>query len=461
MTVFRDKIAAVVAASLSLSFSLSLGPAASAGPARSPPPVSATLPDGPDLSAPGAFLVGVLRLDLIHADQPDPSLPLVNGHAPHHDRTLPLTVWFPAASSATAQLAHYHDHQPGAFPTGGRQGAARLAAQPVRGGAFPLVIFSHGYRGWATGFADLAEGLASRGYVVAAIDHQDLEPGTPAERAASLAAVVALRSADQRFVVSELARRVGEGPLAGVYDPGRAALIGYSMGGFGAVVTAGSGFAAASPLMHMAPDGVLAPFAEGAALEAPPPQLKAVVLFAPWGGSEPLRAWAPSGLARIAAPTLVVVGDHDDVSGYEGGVRWIYDQLSGTERWLLVYQNARHNIVGDGLAAVEDRDFAAVERFEEPVWRRDRILAVNRHFVTAFLDKVLKGDAAHGAYLAPPTEKADAGQWPLAPDARALGRTARPDDPDSKGYWPGFQRRWALGLELHHAGPQSTASTQP
>ncbi len=455
MTALVRSLAALAAAGLCLGSGL----ASAAAPA--PVPVSATLPDGPDLSAPGAFAVGVLRLDLVHADQPDPSLPLVNGHAPHHDRTLPLTIWFPAAPGAGLALAHYHDHQPGAFAAGGRAGAALLQAKPLRGQGFPLVIFSHGYRNWATGFADLAEGLASRGYVVAAIDHGDMEPQTPAERTASLAAVIALRSADQRFVMAELARRSAEGPLAGVYDPQRTALIGYSMGGFGAVTTAGSGFAAASPLPRMAPDGVLAPFTEGAPSEAPPAQLKAVVLFAPWGGSEPLRAWAPSGLARISAPTLVVVGDHDDVSGYEGGVKWIYDHLTGAERWLLVYQNARHNIVGDGLAAVEDRDFVAVERFEEPVWRRDRILAINRHFVTAFLDKTLKGDAAHGAYLATPTERADAGAWPLGPNERVFGRTARADDPASKGYWPGFQRRWALGLELRHAPADTAAATQP
>jgi predicted dienelactone hydrolase len=457
MTTFLRSAAVAVAASLCL------GPGwvARAAPVSATVPVSDTLPDGPDLSAPGAFPVGVLRLDLVHADQPDPSQPMVSGHVPHRDRTLPLTVWFPAAPGAGLSLAHYHDHQPGAFAAGGRTGAALLRALPLHGQGFPLVIFSHGYRNWATGFADLAEGLASRGYVVAAIDHGDVEPGTPADRAMSLAAVIALRSADQRFVVAELARRVGDGPLAGVYDPRRVALIGYSMGGFGAVTTAGSGFAATSPLTRVAPDGVLEPYTEGVASEVSPANLKAVVLFAPCGGSEPLRAWAPSGLARIAAPTLVVVGDHDDVSGYEGGVKWIYDHLTGAERWMLVYQNARHNIVGDGLAAVEDRDFVAVERFEEPVWRRDRILAINRHFVTAFLDKVLKGDAAHGAYLATPTEKADAGQWPLGPNERVFGRTARADDPGAKGYWPGFQRRWALGLELHHAGPDAAPSTHP
>ena len=92
MTALFRSVVATVAAGISLGIGPGLAPAAS--PAPQPVPVSATLPDGPDLSVPGGFPVGVLRLDLVHADQPDPSLPRVNGHVPSHDRTLPLTVWF-------------------------------------------------------------------------------------------------------------------------------------------------------------------------------------------------------------------------------------------------------------------------------------------------------------------------------------------------------------------------------
>ena len=36
--------------------------------------------------------------------------------------------------------------------------------------------------------------------------------------------------------------------------------------------------------------------------------------------------------------------------------------------------------------------FVTREFFDEPVWRKDRITAINQHFVTAFLDLNLKGD---------------------------------------------------------------------
>ncbi len=398
------------------------------------------IPDGPELSAPGPYAVGVTAIDLVRKDAP--SLTAPGGRA---DRTLPLTVWFPA-TGGTAH-ARYLDHAPGAQPQG-REAGAFADAKPVRGKAFPLVVLSHGYKNWATGFSDLAEGLASRGYVVAAIDHRDLDPPVPQQ--VSFGEVVLDRSADQRFVIAELTRRAGSGPLAGVYDPTRVALIGYSMGGFGAVETAGAGLDPASPLAKLGPPGLFDPQLQGAPSSAPPSALQAVVLFAPWGGAAPLRAFGEAGLAQVKAPTLVVVGDHDDVSGYDGGVKWIYDHLTGADRRMLVYQNAHHNIVGDGIVSQSERDFIWAERLEEPVWRRDRILSINRHFVTAFLDATLKGDAAHAAFLNVPTVRADEGVWPLAQGQSVGAAFAAPTDEASKGYWPGFHRRWALGLELHH-----------
>lgn len=409
----------------------------------------AALPDGPQLSAPGAYAVGVATMELVRKDAP--SLSAASGRA---DRVLPLTVWFPATASAGAERVRYRDHAPGAQAQG-REGAALASASPIKGKGFPLVVLSHGYKNWATGFSDLAEGLASHGYVVAAIDHRDLDP--PAPQQLSFGEVVLDRSADQRFVIAELTRRAATGPLAGVYDPSRVALIGYSMGGCGAVETAGAGLDPASPLAKLGPGTLFDAQLQGAAGAAPPPVLKAVVLFAPWGGSQPLRAFSEAGLATVTAPTLVVVGDHDDVSGYDGGVKWIYDHLTASDRRMLVYQNAHHNIVGDGIVSQEVRDFAWAERLEEPVWRRDRILSINRHFVTAFLDATLKGDAAHAAFLAVPTVRADEGVWPLAQGQSVGAAFAAPTDEASKGYWPGFQRRWALGLELHHDRPSAGA----
>jgi predicted dienelactone hydrolase len=422
-----------------------------------------TLADGPALSAPGAYPVGVRTLTLANPNQPDLlASDLATGKIVRHDRVLPVTIWYPTAKPK-AGVATVRYTQPGATPAAPpvfyRAGGAYPDAAPVRGQHFPLVVLSHGYRNWATSFADLAENLASKGYVVASIEHRDLEPKTLQNPQLSFATTLITRVADQRFVIAELTRLAGEGALRDVYDPGDIALIGYSMGGFGALATMGAGLDSQGPLYRLAPYDLLKPFTTldpdfAAGL---PKGVKAMVALAPWGGAPPLRAWSAEGLAPVTVPTLLIVGDQDDVSGYDPGVAWLYANLNGADRRMLVYENARHNIALDGVTPSQERSFTDIERHEEPVWRRDRILAINRHFITAFLDERLKGDAVHGAYLTVPTPRAADGAWPLAQGASVGGRFAGPDDAGAAKYWPGFQRRWALGLRLVHATPGSIA----
>jgi predicted dienelactone hydrolase len=427
------------------------------------------LSDGPALAAPGGYPVGLITETLTEKDQPDlVASDLANGKLARGDRALPLTIWYPAtrpaAGASTVNYTMPDKPAAGKTPTWVpyKQGGAYPSAKPVRGQAFPLVVISHGYRNWATSFSDLAENLASKGYVVVAIDHHDLEPTTLASPPLSFATTVITRVADQRFVIDALTKGAGQGWLRDVYDPNNTALIGYSMGGFGALATMGAGLDPSGPLAKMMPGGLLATFTDNdpGFAAGVPKGVKAMVAFAPWGGAPPLRAWTAQSLARITVPSLLIVGDHDDVSGYADGVAWLYGAMQSADRSLLVYENARHNIARDGTPPSLVGEFQSVERYEEPVWRRDRILTINRHFITAFLDARLKGDKAHGAYLAVPTPKAGDGTWPPAQGAATSGAYASPSDPASANYWPGFQRRWALGLQLRHDAP-AVPSAEP
>lgn len=437
---------------LALSLSL-LAPAAQAGE---------VLVDGPLLSRAGDYPVGARTLTLTNPDQPDLlASDLMAGTIARRDRVLPVTVWYPAAKPA-AGATKVQYRRPGPTPAAPdvayKTGGAFADAKPVSGQHFPLVVLSHGYRNWATSFSDLAENLASKGYVVASIEHRDLEPSALPVPQLSFATVLITRVADQRFVIDQLQKQAGEGPLKDVYDPANTALVGYSIGGFGALTTLGAGLDPQGPLYGLVPHALLKPFTtlDPTFAAGAPKGVKAMVAFAPWGGSPPLRAWSAQGLAAMKTPSLLVVGDQDDVSGYDQGVSWLYSSLTGSDRYLLTYENARHNIALNGVTSQEAGDFQAIERHEEPVWRRDRILAINSHFLTAFLDAKLKGDAAHGAYLTVPTQRAADGAWPLAQGASVGDQVAKPGDEATKGYWPGFQRRWATGLRLRH----DTASTQ-
>lgn len=134
----------------------------------------------------------------------------------------------------------------------------------------------------------------------------------------------------------------------------------------------------------------------------------------------------------------------------DAGAAVLVERLTGARRWLLVFENARHNIGANGMPPGLPNDFRTWTYFEEPVWRRDRIIDINRHFVTAFLDLSLRGDASRSVMLQPLKGRAKEYAWPEAFGTPATGKYA--GAPASNiGYWAGFQRRWALGLRLENA----------
>ena len=186
--------------------------------------------------------------------------------------------------------------------------------------------------------------------------------------------------------------------------------------------------------------------------DTPVPGLKALILFGPWGGSPTARMWLPTSLSQISAPTLVIDGDRDDIADYANGVHWLYDHLARSDRYLLTYREARHNIAMNAAPVSVARDYLYIDKFDEPVWRKDRILAINAHMITAFLDLHLKGISDRAGYLNVPTKVADDGVWPLGEGEASGDKLAGPAGPSST-YWRGFHRRWALGLELEHITP--------
>ena len=81
------------------------------------------------------------------------------------------------------------------------------------------------------------------------------------------------------------------------------------------------------------------------------------------------------------------------------------------------------------------------------MWRRDRILDINRHFVTAFLDFTLRRQIARAVFLDPVVARSSEGAWPEPQGTPASGRFAGPPT-GAITQWAGFQRRWALGLRM-------------
>lgn len=429
-----------------------------AAAAQSPVYFSVPGADAPELAPRGKYSVGVRTLELINPAQPDIlRFDAASGKAPLADRSLRVEIWYPAViPPGVTEHTDYVTNLAGrAAPPGAFQmpGKALRDAAPLAGEKFPLVIVSHGYPGSRTFLTYLTENLASKGYVVAAIDHTDSVFGGIKPFPSTLLN----RSNDQLFTLDTLsARATAAGDfLNGLADPTRAAIVGYSMGGYGALASAGAGYSSKSPINQLVPGGYMAPMtAENPGFaKRLRPNLKAMVAIAPWGQQPPVSAWEPSGLAGIKIPSLFIVGDQDDVSGYEQGVKRAFEGAVNSPRCMLVYENARHNVGGNPAPPGVALTFQQRESYEEPVWRKDRITAINQHFITAFLDLNLKAmpDRAPFLRVAPP--RSNDSEWPLAQGASA-GAQFSTGAADGKSYWKGFQRRWAVGLRMvcHESG---------
>ncbi len=396
------------------------------------------LPNAPELSARGEYKVGVRTMEFVNKNQVD-VLKSKDGIDPLYDRHLTVEIWYPAIIPNDKKEMVTYDQVMGRSNDPKRplipftfKGRALRDAQPViNQGAYPLIIVSHGYPGSRLIFTYLTENLASKGYVVVSIDHAE----STFRDLAGFPSTLLNRAKDQIFVLNqmaELGKSSSKSFLAGLLDADNTALIGYSMGGYGVLNAIGAGYSQKMFEQFTALTG------GSKAIEthmtnhpdfkkAIDPRVKAVVAFAPWGMECGL--WDAEGLAGVKVPTFFIAGSEDDVSGYEKGIKAIFLGAVNSDRYLLTYENARHNTAPNPPPA-ESLKPELIEEFNfysEPSWNEYRINNINQHFVTAFLGIHLK-KKDYGKYL----------------DL---------NENSNKKNWVGFKPRSSVGLELLHAVP--------
>jgi pimeloyl-ACP methyl ester carboxylesterase len=341
-------------------------------------------PDAPALAALGAHRVGVRTRALTDPGRID-ILNSTDRVLAHYDRTLLVEVWYPAVPDNTAGTTYHTLLRDGHRQIALQGQAARDAVQAQ--GVFPLVILSHGYPGNRMLMSHLGENLASKGYVVASIDHTD---STYADKAA-FASTLYNRPLDTAFVINALADHA---------DTTRVAIIGYSMGGYGALISGGAGLAEAAMAEDVVPPQGLLRRHMTPAVDA---RLKAIVPIGAWGRQR--GAWNAGGMAGLQVPALIVAGDADAVSGYADGMRLIFDEAAGVQRHLLTFQGAAHN-AGAPIPAPWEAwepsahlDFMPFDHYADAVWDTVRMNNILQHYVTAFLGLHLNGDVGMAAYL--------------------------------------------------------------
>lgn len=377
-------------------------------------------PDAPDMAGYGPYAVG--WRDWVVETPPRPDLRATgDGAVQMAPRRLRCAVWYPAreGGAATPYRSTLRDGRQEAWLQG-RAAEGAVAAE----GRFPLVILSHGWPGNRFLMAHLGETLASRGHVVVAPDH----PGsTYQDRLAGVAdfgITLLHRPWDQAFLIAAAARE-----FPGMVEAACAAVVGYSMGGYGALVSAGAGLSEAGlGWPGGARADLVARHGEGAAQAVP--GLRAIVAIGPWGAQNGF--WSDAALAAIRVPMLVIGGDGDDISGYDDGIRRVFERATGSDRWLLTYHGAGHNAAApipapaEAWARVPWLEFPPFEHYADPVWDSVRMNNVAQHMIAAFLDRVLRG-ADQGARLTPfdgghPAGFGETGARGLRLEARRAGQ---------------------------------------
>ncbi len=437
--------------------------------------VDSVRPDAPDGARHGPFAVGVQTVQFSNAEQVDVINTMDQRKTEKgenvvklHDRSLKAEIWYPAISPPAAiALAGGGD---ATYEAGIRDGvtsvqlhgcASRnaLPAPCPNDKGYPLVIVSHGFPGNRFLLAGLCENLASKGFVVCAIDHTDSVYSANLHKYA-FHSTLRNRPLDVRHAMDCMGSPKQIGPLADHVDATNCAIVGFSMGGYGSLVAGGAGLVPGSdkegglPIPGLASGlghPLLGKFVAGSAayqtfLDEEQDRVRAIVSIGPWGRGKGL--WNAQSLAGLRRPTMLVAGDHDDTSEYDS-IRQIFQESTNTERHLLTFCGAGHNAAAPIPAPVESwRPLDDSEpssslknpflHYADPVWCTVRMNNVAHHFISAFLQ----------VHLKPKSSDVEHAQSYLDLDVKNGSDGVFAPGSEDQTYWKGFGEGTARALRF-------------
>lgn len=402
--------------------------------------------DAPELAYFGDYAIGVRTVQFTDKNRPDILLTVSGGDTQFYDRNLTVEIWYPAKLASGQQPGGQYTtltRNPAIEAT--LNGSAVRDAAPLTGqGEFPLVIISHGYPGNRYLMSHLGENLASKGYVLASIEHRD----STYDNQQAFSSTLYNRPLDQLFVLDQIALAAADPGnfLEDLVDTENVGIVGYSMGGYGLINNLGAGYSDDVVGHDMAPpNGLLHRHASGNPdyrknLDS---RIKAGFAIAPWGMNAAM--WRVDDLHGITVPTFYLAGSVDNVAGYENGTRAIYENAINSDRYLLTFENAGHNAgapIPLPLEIMNSDDKTGASHYTDPVWDTLRMNNIMDHFATAWFDYHLKGIAERETYLALIEDPRD-GIYSME-DGQAT---------EQHTYWKGFGKGTAQGLMLERLQP--------
>ncbi|MFE9425091.1 alpha/beta hydrolase family protein [Kitasatospora sp. NPDC006697] len=252
---------AAAAALLTLVLPVSVSAAAAPPSAAAPisEPGSPAVADGFALPRPtGPLTVGTTALELVDHQRTDPWVPSAG------PRRLMVSLFYPARPGTGTGPAPYMTQQEAHLLLAGKAPAgtpippgplplpatwANQGAVPAPG-KYPLVVLSPGFSFPRSSLTGLAEDLASRGYVVATVDHTYENFGTTFPDGQTLTCLICdnpppngftdiehSRAKDLSFVIDQLTGPHPAWRYAHLIDRHRIGLAGHSIGGSSAALT--------------------------------------------------------------------------------------------------------------------------------------------------------------------------------------------------------------------------------
>ncbi|MGW4051153.1 alpha/beta hydrolase family protein [Streptomyces sp. NPDC004779] len=373
----RAAAAAVLAGTLALPAGTAMASPATTPAAGAAPAVlaDAAVPTKPfALPAPtGRHPVGSTVLPLVDRSRTDPWVPTADG------RRLMVTLHYPAARPGGGPRAPYAGREEARRMAEGIGAAAAMPADVVAAtrthsrsdvrpapGRRPLVLLSPGFSVSRWTLTHLAEDLASRGYVVASVDHAYESYGItlPGGETLGCVACVALdeqgvpagvvtstRAADMRFVLDRLTGPRPAWRHARIIDARRIGMAGHSIGG-------------ASAATAMVADR---------RIDA--------------GVNMDGAFWEELPAERLRGRPFLMLGTHDKVhlpGGEDTSWDRMWPRLDGWKRWLTVAGSAHSTY----------SDFPMIERhfgLPAPEIAPERAVSLTRTYVAAFFDRHLRG----------------------------------------------------------------------
>lgn len=203
-----------------------------------------------------------------------------------------LLVWTPCA-----ELPHEMDARGATF--------FAVPGCSVTGARLPLIVISHGRRGWFGGHHDTAEALADAGFVVATLNHPG-DTWRDTSRTDSLSVLVE-RPADITRLIDYM---LNGWPDAPHIDARRIGLYGFSFGGYTGLTIIGGNPDLRKGLPNCAISSLLAckQLENGETPKqpiAPDPRVRAAIIVDPY----PAFVFPEEGLKRIAIPVQLWSSD--------------------------------------------------------------------------------------------------------------------------------------------------------